>query len=91
VVSFVAPVTWASVAVVNDPSVPWLYVSMALALAGAAAALLWPHRAVRVTLNAAPAGSDEPSMHVEVLARRIDPAFAPRVTERIREALDSMR
>lgn len=66
--------TWATVDVVNDWSVPWIYGCWVVALLGAAVALLYPFRAVLVEGT----GS---GVSIKVTAARIDPTFSRRVDQ----------
>lgn len=69
---------WATVRVVNDPTVPALYTTLVLICLGAAVALFRPMRAVQLEWD----GSGVVS--VRVSARRIDPTFEERVLEELR-------
>lgn len=72
---------WATVVVVNDWSVPWLYAAFAAASLFAAVALFYPYREVRVARQ-----SD--AIEVTVRTKKIDPAFADWVEQRVRSAVD---
>lgn len=65
---------FARLTVVNDWSVPFIYIAFVAAAFGATAALLLPPRVVAVVCR-----EGEPELSVWVLRKRIDPAFPPRV------------
>ncbi len=73
--------TWATVDVVNDWSVPWIYACCAIALLAAAVALLYPFRAVLVEAT-------EGGAAIRVMAARIDPTFARRVDQAFERRLN---
>lgn len=69
---------WATVRVVNDPTVPALYAALVMICLSAAVALFRPMRGVRIEWDGSGAAS------VRVLARRIDPTFEERVLGELR-------
>lgn len=69
---------------VDDPTIPWVYAFLVLAMLGCVIALLGRPRAVLVRAEALEGGGVR--LHALVVAKRVDPLFK----ERVREALFSL-